>query len=167
MNDEEFTFKGQREGEDVIEVVNSHPYLMYRPGLKVMLMLVCGVAIMLFYPRAYLLSVGVFLFASLVLFRAIYCFKSSVTILTKERIFCIDQRGFLKRKITEMELDRIIDMTSETEGLAKAMLKYGDLIVRSASAGDSSNLVIKNISNPYELQQKIATLSKAHKHSTR
>jgi hypothetical protein len=38
------------------------------------------------------------------------------------------------------------------------MLKYGDLIIRTAGAREGGDIVVENISNPYLVQQKIAAV---------
>jgi hypothetical protein len=40
------------------------------------------------------------------------------------------------------------------------MLKFGDLVIRTAGASKGEELVVHNIANPYEVQQAIARLVK-------
>lgn len=152
----EYTFNGQREGEEVKAVINNHSYVLYPPGFKAVILLVLAAAVVIFWPSWYLVSVVIFLFTAVYLFRAIYAFKESIFIITDQRVFYVDQRGFFNRKIFEADLDKILDISSDTGGLARSMLKYGDIIIRTSGAREGGDIVIKNIPDPYNVQ-KIVT----------
>jgi uncharacterized membrane protein YdbT with pleckstrin-like domain len=156
--EKEFTFNGQRENEKVLEVVNSHPYVLYSPALKVVVLLSLALAIFLFFPDWFYVSLAIFLFCAVYLFRAIYSFRETMLIITDQRLFAVDQKGFFGRRITEVDLYKVLDITTEMEGFAKAILKYGNLIVRTAGARESGDMVIKNIPEPYSVEQRIANL---------
>lgn len=156
--EDEFTFNGQKPGEKVEEVVPSHPYVLYPPGFRTILVLVLAVAIFLFWPKAWFVGAGLIFIVLIYFFNAFYSYRETVFIVTSLRIFLIEQKGFFKRNITEVELHKIMDMTSNTEGMAKTMLKYGDLVVRTASGKDGGAITVKNIANPYSVQQRIAAM---------
>jgi hypothetical protein len=155
---EEYTFSGQKEGEKVLEVLPSHPYTLYSPGFRVILVLSVATAIFLFFPKFWLIAVVLTLMILLYFFNAFYSYKETLLILTNMRVFSINQSGFFKRRITEAELGNIIDMSSNMQGMTKTMLKYGDLIIRTAGAREGGDIVVENISNPYLVQQKIAAV---------
>lgn len=156
--EDEYTFNGQKPGEKVIEVVPSHPYVLYPSGFRTILTLVLAIGIFLFWPKGWLAGAVLLILILVYFFNAFYSYRESVFIITNLRIFCIAQKGFFKRNITEVELSKIMDMSSNTEGLTKTMLKYGDLTVRTASGKDGGAIIVKNIANPYSVQQKIASL---------
>jgi len=156
--DREYSFSGQREGEKVLEVIPSHPYVLYSPALKTALLLAAAFGVILYFPVLYIISIILLLFSGIYLFRAIYGFRETLLIVTDQRLFYVDQKGFFNRKISEVELNKILGITSETSGMAKVMLKYGDLIVRTAGAREDSNMVIKDIADPYSVEQRIANL---------
>jgi len=153
---EEYTFSGQKQGEKVQEVIPSHPYTLYSPGFKTILIWSLAIGLFLFFPKVWLLGLGIAVLAALYFFNAFYSYKETLLIITNMRVFSIDQDGFFKRRITEAELGNIVDMSSSMQGLTKTMLKYGDLIIRTAGAREGGDIVVKNISNPYSAQQKIA-----------
>lgn len=157
--EQEHTFNGQRAGEKVLEVVRGHPYVLYPPALRTAFVSALALGIVLYLPPAWSpLAVLILILGLIYLFRAIYCYKESVLIITDGRLFIVNQRGFFLRKITEIDLYKILDMTSETKGFAKTMLKYGDLVVRTAGSRDEGGLVIANIPDPYSVEQRIANL---------
>ncbi|MEI8143496.1 MAG: PH domain-containing protein [Candidatus Berkelbacteria bacterium] len=157
----DFVFNGQRDGEEVIDVVNNHPYVLYLPGIKTVLLFSGATAIWIFSPMyswvnflmplaVVMALIGIWLFSA-----AFYSFKESILVITNQRLFSINQKGFFSRKITELDHRNIQDISSESEGLAKMMLHFGDLIIRTAGAGTGTELVIKNIADPYDIQQLI------------
>ena len=156
--EKEFSFNGQRPGEKVLEIINSHPYILYLPALKVVVLLSIALAAVLFFPAWYLASLIIFIFSAIYLFKSIYSFKETMLIITDQRLFAVEQKGFFGRKITEADLYKILDITSETEGFTKAMLKFGNLIVRTAGAREGGDLVIRNIPEPYSVEQRLANL---------
>jgi uncharacterized membrane protein YdbT with pleckstrin-like domain len=155
---EEYTFNGQKPGEKVIEVIPSHPYVLYPPGFKTILLICLEVAIVLFFQRFWDIALVLFIVTVVYLIRAIYIYKETLFLVTNLRIFSIVQKGFFKRKITEVEIDKIVDMSSDTQGFSKTFLKYGDLIIRTAGSRADGDIVIKNIAHPYSVQQRVASV---------
>lgn len=155
-----FTFNGQRDGEKVVFIVKNHPFVLFFPGLKAILALLIGIAAMLFWSSGYsgLILLVCVLVAFSIFFRAFYDYSQSVFVITNQRIINVDQNGFWKRKITETDLDKIQDASSETSGILRTMIKFGDLIIRTAGVSQGSEIVVKNIANPYEVQQEIAKI---------
>lgn len=154
----EHTFNGQRPGEKVLEVVRSHPYVLYPPALRSAVVIALAIGLILFLPSWYIVAVIIIIVALVYLFRGLYCFLETILIITDQRLFIVQQRSFFRRKITEIDLYKILDMTSETKGFARTLLKYGDLIVRTAGSRDDGGLVIANIPDPYSVEQRIANL---------
>lgn len=155
-----FSFSGQRQGERVIEVIKNHPFILLFPGLKSVLFLVAGIAVYLFWPSQYS---GMILFVAIlvalgIFFRTYFDYSQSVFVITNQRIISVDQDGFWKRKITETEIDKIQDASSETSGMLRTMFKFGDLVIRTAGVSQGSEIRVKNIANPYQVQQKIADI---------
>ncbi|MFA4995921.1 MAG: PH domain-containing protein [Patescibacteria group bacterium] len=155
-----FSFSGQREGEKVVSVVKNHPFVFLFPGLKSVLFLVVGIAVYLFWPSQYS---GMVLFITILIglgifFRTYFDYSQSVFVITNQRIINVDQDGFWKRKITETEIDKIQDAASETSGMLRTMFKFGDLVIRTAGVSQGSEIRVKNIANPYQVQQKIVSI---------
>lgn len=141
-------------------VVKNHPFVLLWPGLKSIFFIILGVATIIFIDN--MLSGIVLLVCAVVglsiFSRAMYNFSQSVFLITTERLINVHQDGFFKRKITETEIDKVQDASSETKGLFKMMLKFGDLIIRTAGATAGTEIMVENIPNPYEVQQRIAKL---------
>ncbi len=155
----EFTFDGQRADESVEEVVKNHPYILLIPGLKSVVALAIPIAVLIFAGATTLFTITFFA-ALLIVFaifgKAYYEYATSVLIITNQRIIYLDQSGFLRRKIIETNLDKVQNVTSDTSGMVKTSLDFGDLIIRTAGANAGGEIVIKNIPQPYQVQQAIS-----------
>jgi membrane protein YdbS with pleckstrin-like domain len=81
-----------------------------------------------------------------------------VWIVTNERIINIEQHGLFKRLVSEVKLDQIQDITSETLGFLETFLTYGDVYVQTAA--NKERFQFKNIDNPDDVKVKISELSK-------
>jgi len=157
----EFTFKGQRSDEEIEEIVKNHPFVMFWPGFKVVVLLAIPTLILIFFGASTLFSLATFicvLVAAAIFSKAFFEYSSSVFIVTNQRVMNLEQDGFFKRKITETGLEKIQDVASDMNGMIKTSLNFGDLIVRTAGVTKGEEIVAKNISNPYDLQQKITKL---------
>lgn len=155
---EEFTFNGQHENEKVIMIVKNHPFVLFFPGVKAVFFLIMGIASVLFIsnPATGLILLICVLIAIGIFVRRYYDFNQSVFIITDQRVISVEQDGFWKRKIIETERNKIQDITSDTKGFFRIMIKYGNLIIHTAGSSENSQIIVKNIPNPYEIQQKIA-----------
>ena len=87
--------------------------------------------------------------------QAYYLYSSSVFLITSERVIYLDQRSVFRRIIIETNLDKIQDISSDTKGPVRTSLDFGNLIIRTAGASAGSEIVVRNIPAPYEIQQEI------------
>jgi len=154
----DYTFNGQRPGEKVVEIANSHPYVIYPAGIKTMFILLLAVAVVVFWPKFYIIPLVLFCLALFYFLNAIFSYKESILIITDQRIIAIDQKGFFSRKIAESDLYKILDISSEAGGMVRTMLKFGDIKISVSGAREGGDIIIKNISNPYYYQQQITRL---------
>jgi len=155
-----FTFQGQRPEEKVADVINSHPYVIYPAGFRTILLYTVAASMLILisgFPLwSTVLSILLIIVASLYFASAYYGYSQSNLIITTERVFYIKQNGFFKRKICETDLSNIIDVSSETKGFFKTVLKYGDLVIRTAGAKEEGDIIVEDIPDPYYAQQRIA-----------
>jgi len=160
--DHEFSFNGQRPEEKVLQVVKNHPLVIFLPGLKLVLFVFVATVLILVWKNQYSGLVGmVFAVMGLGIFsRSYYNFSQSVLIITNQRLMYVDQIGFWKRKIIEAEINRIQSVSSDLSGMFKVIFKYGNLIVKTAGTGQESDIIVRDIPNPYLVQQALAKLIK-------
>lgn len=154
----EFTFKGQRTDETVEEVVKNHPFVLFWPAVKAVILLAIPVGVFFFTGASsyFALATVVFVLSAFAVFsRPWYEYSASVLILTNQRIMYLKQVGFFGRKIIETELKNIVDISSDTSGPIRMSLGFGDLIVRTAGASTGTEIIVKNIPDPFDIQQEV------------
>ena len=78
-------------------------------------------------------------------------------ILTDQRLIDIQQLGLFNRRISEMHLLNIQNVSIEVSGIVKTLLKFGDIKVETAAEGA---FVIKDAPNLYEAKNLILKHSK-------
>jgi hypothetical protein len=156
----DFTFDGQRHGEHIVAVVKNHPFVLYHPGLKMIGAWLIAAALIIFWSNQLAGPIAfVFVILGLGFFvRHYYAFTHSNFLITDQRVVNMEQFGFLARKITETEIKNIQDISSDTAGMYKTVLKFGDLVIRTSGASKGTEIIVKNIPNPYEVQQVIVNL---------
>ena len=101
----------------------------------------------------YLLSVTLFFFAYFI------DFYLDVLFITNDRLVDMEQNNLFARTVSEVDLYRIQDVTSEVKGIAAHMFNYGTLTIQTA--GSKPQFKIHNISDPHSLRQQILDLADA------
>lgn len=76
-----------------------------------------------------------------------------VGIITNQRIIVVEQKGLFEKSISEANLDKIQDISTHIAGLFPTILGYGSVIIQTAS--EAVNLVLRDITKPQLIQQKI------------
>ena len=79
-----------------------------------------------------------------------------VWIVTSERIINGEQHGLFNRLVSEVHLEQIQDITSETKGFLETFLTYGDVYIQTA--GERERFRFKNVDNPDDVKITISEL---------
>lgn len=83
-----------------------------------------------------------------------------VWIVTDRRIVNIEQKGLFARVVSELELEKIQDITTNIQGIIKTFLNYGDMQVQTAA--EQEKFLFHNIARPEEVKDLIMTLQKKY-----
>lgn len=153
-----YTFNGQRAGEGVEDIIKNHPLVLFWPLVKVVILIAIPIAILIFWGASTAFAIAAFvcvLLAIAIFSKAYYVFSASMLLITTERIIYLNQKNFFKRKIIETNLDKIQDVTSDTDGVVRTTFDFGDVIIRTAGGTAGSEIVVKDVAAPYEVQQGI------------
>ncbi|HRZ95446.1 MAG TPA: PH domain-containing protein [Candidatus Moranbacteria bacterium] len=81
-----------------------------------------------------------------------------VWIVTDRRIVNIEQKGLFSRTISELELEKVQDITTNVHGVIPTFLNYGDLQVQTAA--EQEKFLFHNIPDPYSVKDLIMNLQK-------
>jgi hypothetical protein len=77
-------------------------------------------------------------------------------IVTNERVINIEQNGLFSRAVSELHLNQIQDVTSETIGFLATFLTYGDVYIQTA--GEKERFRFEQINNPDDVKTHILRL---------
>jgi len=109
-----------------------------------------GYPIMVLGTSAYVLFVMLFSFTQFV------DYYLDVWIVTNKRIINIEQKGLFARVVSEKELSRMQDVTSEVKGFLETFLHYGNVFIQTA--GEKERFVFQQVPEATEVAQKISNL---------
>jgi len=76
-----------------------------------------------------------------------------VWIVTNQKILDIEQIGLFSREVSILHLERIQDITTETNGIVNTLVKFGDLHVQTA--GQQREFIIHNVPNPDKIAKRV------------
>jgi len=96
------------------------------------------------------LFIGIFqLFIITIFLAAVFDFYYDITIVTDRRLVFINQEMMFYRKISELALEDVEDVTSTIDGLLSTVFEYGQVEVQTA--GTQDNFIIENLHFPREV----------------
>lgn len=161
----------QKSYEHVVHVLHRH-WFTFLP--KVILLLVLGsvpfgifLLINTLFPAVFQSELGYVigvLFASLYLLSVLLFFYTDSVIfyldmwvVTNDRIVDIEQIGLFSRTISELDLFRIQDVTTEVHGFFPTLFNYGTVKIKTAS--ENLDIVFKDISRPNQIREELIQLS--------
>lgn len=162
----ESEFDNQRPHEKIIILGKRHPWILARIAFYAVLIIVAIFLSFLIWKTSLIaiifLIVGLLLIVFLGLTRW-FVYNNDIFILTNERIINIEQGSFFTRRVTEAELENILNVSYEIRGPIKSLLNFGDISI-DTSGSDRNILILKNVQNPYFVQEKIVSLQKKSHH---
>ncbi len=161
----------QKPNEVIVAVVRRHP-LTYVPS--VLLYVVIGlIPIVLYFfikqfspdilANNYIGAIIILIFSAFELSVALFFYSSflvyylDMIIITNDRFVEVSQRNLFSRSVSEFNLYKIQDVTSEIVGVIPTLFNYGNITVETA--GEGENLTFHAIGSPHELRRQIVQLA--------
>ncbi|MEK7135450.1 MAG: PH domain-containing protein, partial [Patescibacteria group bacterium] len=165
FNYSEGHFQGQEVGENVVLLLRRHKFTVLFPLSFLGLLAVLPLAIWVFLPPSidfdlntlsplfwFILSLF-YLFLWVLLFYFLTLYSLNTVIVTNHRIIENEQRAFFSRKVSELHVYRVQDVSAHTHGLIETFVGYGDIYVQTA--GSEREFTFKKIGNPEEVKDRI------------
>lgn len=79
-------------------------------------------------------------------------------IITSSRIVNVEQHSLFSRTVSELDLGKVQDVTSEVKGIIPSILNYGYVYIQTAGA--TEHFVFEQIHRPHEIRKSILELVK-------
>lgn len=111
-----------------------------------------GLAEVIFRLMVSLYYLGVWTF----FFHAWLDYHLDVWLITNERVLSLEQKGVFNRRVAELRLSRVQDVSSQVKGIWQTFLHFGDIKVQSA--GEEPKFLLYEIPNPYEVAERLMRL---------
>ena len=153
------------ENEKILMLIRRHWFVMTKPMIIFILLLIAPSIILSLLPsfidefnRDIINNAANFLLSIYILTLMLFLFiiwadyYLDIWIITSKRIIDIEQRGLFNRSISEFSLANVQDVTIEISGVIQTLLKFGNLLVQTAS---ENNFVIKDAPHLYEAKDFI------------
>ncbi|MCB9799095.1 PH domain-containing protein [Candidatus Nomurabacteria bacterium] len=157
--------------EKVLYVLRRHPFTFLGNLALFLVMLIAPLVLILIskglyptlldnevvYAAGILLGSIYYLTTYLIFFIHFVDYYLDLWIVTNDRIIDIEQLGLFSRTISELDLFRIQDVTSDIKGFFPTMFNYGDLTIKTASS--NIHIVFRNIADPNNIREHLIKLS--------
>ncbi len=104
-------------------------------------------------PSLILLTSGYYLMIWLFFIATFVDYYLDAWVVTNERIVNVEQRGLFSRTISELDLARIQDVTSEVKGIIPSIFSYGDVYIQTA--GEVERFDFEEIPHPHEIRKHL------------
>lgn len=161
----------QKSYEHIVYVLRRHP-IVFLPTVVLFTVLYCVPFVVYFMisflvsdisldPRwfalvvlggaAYILCISVLFFVQFI------SYYLDVWIVTNDRIIDIEQYNIFSRSVSELDLFRIQDVSSEVHGFIRSLFRYGEVEIKTAS--QSIDLVFHAVPHPDVVREDLIRLS--------
>jgi hypothetical protein len=161
----------QKGYEHVVFVLRRHPFVLVKGAIIFIILgaIPVGVVFLLQSVNPNVLSGPIsfpllavsgsiyYLAIWLFFFTAVLDYYLDLWIVTNDRILSVDQGGLFARTISEVDLWRVQDVTSEVKGVAPTMFSYGSVFIQTAA--EKERFIFQQVPDPNGIRQKIIELA--------
>lgn len=154
-------FDGQREGEVVQFVFRRHLLTAKKGFAFLVIMFIVGFLPLLIWrgnPQIFWFFVGMLLIGIAGCLYSYLLWYFSVYIVTDQRIRQISQKGFFKKTVVDLGLDKIQSISYGVPGLIAGIFGYGTILIQTG-VGD---LVISEVKTPAKIYDKLQNVMKGN-----
>lgn len=81
-----------------------------------------------------------------------------VWVITDKRVVDVRQNGLFSREVSELQIEKIQDITTEVHGVIPTFLNYGNVYIQTA--GEKERFVFANVPDPYRIKDMVVKLQK-------
>jgi uncharacterized membrane protein YdbT with pleckstrin-like domain len=126
-------------------------YFLFQNYLPAILARQAGYPLLVLGASVYYFSCWLFLFG------AFLDYYLDFWVVTNDRLLNIEQEGTFSRTVSELDLYKIQDATSEVKGILPSLFGYGDIHIQTA--GETQRFELKQIPNPHGVRKMIMDMA--------
>ena len=157
-------FKDQYDDEEVLLVFRKHPVVMRRGLIYFMIAILLGTVPSFIKPELSYFYAGLgggFLLGIIVMFPSWVYWYFSVNIMTDQRFIQIVQKGFFKKRYSDINIDQIQSINYEVVGVQETLLGFGTIIIQTY-LGD---IIINEVHKPQETAKELSLILRDNHHN--
>lgn len=139
--------------ERLLKIQRQAEIVLVKPVLAIFILIYGPWAFLLKYELHASFSRILLLWTALIIAYALYKYVLwliNIYVITDKRLIAVNYKSLVHKIVLETPVDRIHNISSETKGFVKSMLKIGDVIVQVASL--TQPMVLKNLKHPDEVK---------------
>lgn len=165
-------FEGRKEKEEIVVFTRRHWLVLFSPivsgllaSLLPLLIIIIGAQLLIKYNLSALFTLLWVLYLMMIWFFIFYkltMHSLDTWIVTNERIIDISQVGLFSRKVSELHLTSIEDISVHTNGVLQSYLNFGNVEIQTAA--NTQRFLFEEIPKPLEVKDKIMHAASLHNH---
>ncbi len=164
-------FEGKKDNEEMLVFTRRHWIILIRPiftaiiaSVLPFLIIVVAAPLLIKYQLAPMFTLAWSLYIMILwayLFHTLTMHSLDTWIVTTERVIDISQIGFFQRKVSELHLSSIEDISVHVNGVLQSYFDFGNLEIQTA--GSSQRFLFEEIPDPIIVKDKIMNASIKHR----
>jgi len=168
----EIDFEGRKQSEQIIVFTRRHWLVLFSPivsGLMAsflpFIIIVIGAQLLVKYNLSGLFTLLWIIYLMMIWFFIFYkltMHSLDTWIVTDERIIDISQIGLFSRKVSELHLTSIEDISVHTKGVLQSYLDFGNVEIQTAA--NAQRFLFEEIPKPIIIKDKIMHAASLHNH---
>lgn len=150
-------FEGQREGEEVELVFRKHLMTAWRGLVFFVLMCAIGIVPMVIWKddqHMFYVWLACFVIGILGALRVYMLWYFTYYLVTNQRIRQVRQKGFFKKTVVDLGLDKVQSLSYEVPGILGGMFGYGTILLQT----QVGNMRISMVRQPEKIYNKLQDL---------
>lgn len=154
-------FKDQYDDEEVLLMFRKHPVVMRRGLIYFMFAILLGTIPSFIKPELPYFYGGLgagFVLGIIVMFPSWIYWYFSVNIMTDQRFIQIVQKGFFKKRYSDIGIEQIQSINYEVVGVQETLLGFGTIIIQTY-LGD---IIINDVHKPQETTKELSLILRDH-----
>ena len=159
----EMTFEGKKETEEVLVFTRRHWFILLAPviggiiaSLFPLILIIVGAKILVTYHLAGVFTLVWTLYLMILWFSVFYkltMHSLDTWITTNERIIDISQLGLFRRKVSELHLESIQDISVNTNGAVQSYLDFGNIEIQTGAT--MQRFLFEEVPHPLKIKDTI------------
>jgi len=154
-------FEEQHDDEKMLVLSNNHPVVLRKPLLISLVIITVTLLPFSINPFAlWLLWVALagLILSLFIMFYAWIGWHFSSYVITNQRLLQITQKGFFKRSVNEIGLDKIQNVNYSVDGFQQHLLHFGDVTIQTYAA----DMQLRSINHPARFHKQLTEAIKVY-----